>query len=328
MDLTTDYLGLRLAHPFMPGASPLVDNLATVRRLEDAGASAIVMHSLFEEQIVREQLVTTAAHDQLSHSFAEAMTFLADTDEFELGPDEYLEQIHRIRHAVAVPVIASLNGTTTGGWLRYARLIEEAGAHALELNLYDVHTDEARSGSEIEDQMIEIVRAVRREIHIPIAVKLSPFFTSLPHVASRLEETGVNGLVLFNRYFQPDIDVEELEMVPVNLSGHDELPLRLRWLGILHGKFGLSLAASGGIHSAIDAIKAVMCGASAVQLVSTLLRHGPDQLRRVIDGVRSWLDEHEYRSLDELRGSMSMQRCPDPSVYRRSNYIRILRSWK
>ena len=328
MDLSTNYLGLALKHPFMPGASPLVDDLDTVRRLEDAGAAAIVMHSLFEEQIVREQVATSAAHDQLSHSFGEAMTFLADTVDFELGPDEYLEQIRRIRQAVNVPVIASLNGTTAGGWLRYARLIEQAGAHAMELNLYDVHTDETRSGAEIEKRSLAMVRTVRQEVSIPIAVKLSPFYTSLPHFAGQLMEAGVNGLVLFNRYFQPDIDTEELEMFTVNLSGRDELPMRLRWLGILYSKLDLSLAASGGVQSGLDAVKTIMCGASAVQMVSALLRHGPDHLTRVIDEVRHWLEEHEYPSLAKLRGSMSMQRCPDPSAYKRANYVRILQSWK
>jgi len=327
MELGATYLGLKLKHPLMPGASPMAGNLDTVRTLEDAGASAIVMNSLFEEQIVREQVATAEAYDELSHAFAEAMTFMADSAEFEVGPEEYLEQVQRIKQAVDVPVIASLNGTTEGGWLKYGRMIEQAGADALELNVYDIETDIDVTGESVEQRTADVVKALRSEIEIPFAVKLSPFYASLPNVARRLENAGADGLVIFNRFYQPDIDVEELEMFTVNLSGRDELPLRLRWLGILWGNVGVSLAATGGAHSAIDVIKSVMCGADAVQMVSALLRLGPQHLKSVLAEMKLWLEEHEYQSLEQLKGSMSLLRCPDPKAYERANYIRVLQSW-
>ena len=327
MKLTTNYLGLELAHPLMPGASPMVHDLGNVRALEDAGAAAIVMHSLFEEQIVREQVAVSGAYDELTHAFAEAMTFMADNSEFELGPDEYLDQVQRIKAAVNVPVIASLNGTTEGGWLEYGKLIEEAGADALELNVYDIETDVDVTAETVENRTVAVVEALRKAIKIPIAVKLSPFYTSLPNVAAKLQRVGVNGLVIFNRFYQPDIDVEELELFTVNLSGRDELPLRLRWLGILYDTIPVSLAVTGGVHSAIDAIKSVMCGADAVQMVSVLLRYGPKYIKTVLDDMTRWLEEHEYEGLEQLRGSMSLRRCPDPKAYERANYIRVLQSW-
>ena len=326
MDLSTTYLGLRLAHPLMPGASPLVDDLDTVRRLEDAGASAIVMHSLFEEQLSLEQM---AAHRMLDgHEHGEAQSYFPATIDFALGPDAYLEQIRKIRAAVAVPVIGSLNGQTPGGWVSHAGLIEQAGAHALELNLYGLPTDPAVDGGAFEQRPLEIVRAVRAATKIPIAVKLSPFYSSLPAFVRALEAAGVAGVVLFNRFYQPDIDVEALELDrELRLSDSSELPLRLRWLAILSPRSKLSFAASGGVHGALDAVKALMAGANAVQLVSALLRHGPGRLREVLDMLRSWLEAHEYARLSDLQGSMNHARCPDPSAYERGNYVQILQSW-
>jgi dihydroorotate dehydrogenase (fumarate) len=329
MDLTTQYLGLELKHPFMPGASPMVDDLDTVRRLEDAGASAIVMHSLFEEQIEREHART--AHDLDAHvdAFAEATSFFPRTQDFRLGPHEYLEQIRRIRAAVAVPVIGSLNGVTATGWLEYARLIEQAGAHALELNPYYVATDPAENAAAVEQRIIDIVFEVRRQVKIPVAVKLSPFHSSLANLAGRLEVAGAQALVLFNRFYQPDIDVETLEVVPrLVLSDSSELLLRLRWLAILSGRGGMQLACSGGVHTESDALRALAAGAGAVQLVSALLKHGPEHLTRVRDGVTRWLVEHEYDSLAQLRGSMNLAHCPDPAMFERGNYTRILQGWK
>jgi dihydroorotate dehydrogenase (fumarate) len=328
MDLSTTYLGLRLAHPLMPGASPLADDLDTVRRLEDAGASAIVMRSLFEEQIVREELGASAhlyGHD-LAH--AEALSYLPPTSVFALGPDTYLEQLRRIRAAVAVPVIASLNGTTPGGWTSFARQMEQAGADALEANLYVIPTDPEESGQAVEERLLAVVASVVAAVKIPVAVKLSPFLSSLPHFARRLSIAGARGVVLFNRFYQPDIDVDDLDVVrTLHLSDSSELLLRLRWLAVLHGKTPLSLAASGGVHTTLDAVKAMMAGASAVQLVSALLRHGPHHLHEVIEGVRSWLLEHEYESVAQLTGSMSLSRCPEPSAYERANYMTLLQGF-
>lgn len=329
MDLSTRYCGLRLAHPLVPGASPLADDLGMVRRLEDAGAPAIVMRSLFEEQVNREQ--TRTAHDLESHvdAFAEASSFFPKPTEFRLGPVEYLEQLRRIKAAVRVPVIASLNGVTPTGWLDYARLIEQAGADALELNVYYVAADPREDGAMVENRTVEIVGTVKRGVKIPIAVKLSPFFSSLSHFAARLEATGADALVMFNRFYQPDIDPETLEVRPeLHLSESSELLLRLRWLAILSGQRKLDFAASGGVHETLDVVKAIMAGATSVQVVSSLLRKGPTHLTHLRDGLSHWLESHEYTSLAQLRGSMNLARCPDPASFERGNYMRILQSWE
>ena len=327
MNLTTRYLGLTLAHPFMPGASPLVDRLDSVLRLEDAGASAIVMHSLFEEQISREHF----RREQLlavSHSSAEASSYFPGADEYSLGPDRYLEQLSLIKRRVGVPVIGSLNGTTAEGWLAYARLIERAGADALELNFYHVATNLLEDAASVERRVVDIVAVLKESLAIPIAVKLSPFYSALPHLAAQLDRIGADGLVLFNRFYQPDIDPLTLETVPqLHLSDSSELLLRLRWLAILYGRLRVSLAVSGGVHEPIDAVKAIMAGADGVQIVSALLQRGPAYLRQIISGFERWADEHEYESLDQMRGSMSLSRCPDPASLERGNYLRVLQSW-
>lgn len=329
MDLGTDYLGLKLPHPLMHGASPLVDDLDTVRRLEDVGASAIVMHSLFEEQVVGEQLAASRDMDTHAESSAEAQTYFPDSDVFALGPDEYLEQIRRIKAAVKVPVIASLNGVTEGGWLQYARLMQEAGADALELNLYYLATDPKERGEVLEQRAEDMLRAVKANVRIPVAVKLSPFYSSLAHFGKRLDEAGADGLVLFNRFYQPDIDVDHLDVVrSLELSDSSELLLRLRWLAVLSGRIKGSLAVTGGVHTALDAIKAVMTGAHAVQLVSALLRNGVSHLRTLREQMASWLEEHEYESLRQMQGSMNLMRCPDPKAFERANYARILQGWE
>ena len=328
MNLATTYLGLALPHPLMPGASPLVDDLDMVRRLEDAGAAAIVMHSLFEEQIAAEEqaAVHVAGHGD---SFGEALSYLPGPPPFALGPDRYLEQLRRIGEAVAVPVIASLNGATPGGWLEYARLLEQAGADALELNVYHVATDPAETAAAVEARVLDVLRAVRAAVALPLAVKLSPFYSSLAHLAQQIDLLGADGLVLFNRFYQPEIDPEVLEVVPsLRLSDSSELRPRLRWLAILSGRVQLGLAASGGVHTGLDALKAVMAGAHAVQLVSALLRHGPEHLAVVRADLAHWLEEHEYESLAEARGSMSLQRCPDPAAFERANYLHVLQSWR
>lgn len=329
MDLTTTYLGFHLPHPFLPGASPLVDDLDTVRRLEDAGAAAIVMHSLFEEQITREQLATARHLEGPAESVAEALSYLPTPDSFALGPEEYVGQLQRIKAAVSVPVIASLNGTTEGGWLAYARLLEEAGADALELNVYSLATDLEQSGETIERRTLHMLAAVKGWIRIPVAVKLSPFYSSLAHFAGRLAGAGADGLVLFNRFYQPDIDAEALEVVPaLRLSDSSELLLRLRWLAILSGRVKASLAVSGGVHTGLDAVKAVMAGADAVQVVSALLKNGPERLATLRQELARWLEEHEYDSLAQMRGSLNLLHCPDPAAHERANYMTILQSWR
>ena len=329
MDLSTTYLGLRLPNPLIVGASPLCDDLDMVRRLEDAGAAAIVMHSVFEEQIARDRTRTAADIDAHRDAFSEASSFLPRAVEFHLAPDEYLEQIRRLRAAVAMPVIGSLNGVTASGWLDYARLIQDAGASALELNIYYVASDPRSDGAEVERRTLDIVRTVKRAVSIPIAVKLSPFFSALAHFAAALEAAGADGIVLFNRFFQPDIDIAELEVRPVHHSSDpSELLLRLRWLAILSGQCRLDLAATGGIGDARDVIKAVMAGAHAVQLVSALLVHGPAHLGDVARDVARMLEQLGYASLAEMRGCMNLARCPDPGAFERANYIRVLHSWR
>jgi dihydroorotate dehydrogenase (fumarate) len=329
MDLSTTYLGLKLPHPIMPGASPMVDKIDLVKRMEDAGAAAIVMHSLFEEQLMREELATYHHIDVHSDSFAEAMTYLPRPDEFNLGPDQYLEQLVRIKQSVDLPVIASLNGFTSGGWIRYAKLMQDAGANALELNVYYLATNADETGEEVEQRTLDILKAVKQAVTIPVSIKLSPFFSSMAGMAKRLDEAGADGMVLFNRFYQPDIDVESLEVEPtLKLSDSSELNLRLRWLAVVSGRVRASLAVSGGVHTHLDAIKAVMTGAHAVQVVSAILQQGPDVLRRIREGMTQWLEEHEYDSLEQMRGSMNLLRCPDASMFERANYIRILQGYK
>jgi len=328
MNLASTYMGFNLPHPLIPGASPLADDLDKVRQLEDAGAPMIVMHSLFEEQITSEQLAMRRSMEAGVNSFAEALTYLPDPEDFTLGPDEYLEQVRRIKAAVSVPVIGSLNGTTLGGWLTYARLIKEAGADGLELNLYELATDLSETGEQVEERSLQVVRTVRRAVRFPIAVKLSPFYSSIANFAAKLDRLGVDAILLFNRFYQPDIDVEQLEVLRVNLSSPAELLLRLRWLAMLSGRVRPSLGATGGVHSAVDAVKAVMAGAHGVQMVSALLQRGPAYLRQVRDDLERWLEAHEYESLAQMQGSMSLLRCDNPKMYERTNYMRILQSWE
>lgn len=329
LDLSTTYLGLKLKNPLMPGASPLVDNLDRVRALEDSGAAAIVMHSLFEEQIEGEMRAEYAHLRRHRDVFAEAASFFPEADDYALGPQEYLEHIRRLKDAVGIPVIASLNGKALGGWVEYANLIQQAGADALELNLYYVPTDPAVSGDEIESDVLEIVRAVKGGVKIPVAVKLSPFYSSVSHMAKELEVCGADGLVLFNRFYQPDIDVETLEVVPkLELSTPEELRLRLRWLAILFGNVNIPLACSGGVHAPADLVKALLAGATSVQVVSALLKRNPDFIRAMLAGLRAWMEAKEYHSVAQMRGALSLQHCPDPAAFERANYLKVLQVWK
>ncbi|HPD30115.1 MAG TPA: dihydroorotate dehydrogenase-like protein [Phycisphaerae bacterium] len=329
MDLATTYLGFKMANPFMPGASPMSDNLDTVRELEDAGASAIVMRSLFEEQLAAEGMTAYQSMDGPAESFAEALTYFPTPDNYVLGPDEYLEQIRKIKQAVGIPVIASLNGSTPGGWLSYARQMAEAGADAIELHVFQVPTDPDEPSGARFAATIDMVKSVKQAVKVPVAVKLSPFYSSFANVARELEKVGADGLVLFNRFYQPDIDVDNLEVIQhLTLSTSAELPLRLRWLAILSGRVSPSLAVTGGVHTPLDAIKAVMCGAHAVQIVSALLQNGPQYIRTMIRKVSAWLEEHDYASLRQMQGSMSLQKCPDPQAFIRGNYMKLLQTWR
>lgn len=322
IDLSTTYLGLHLAHPLVVGAGPIGDDLDAVRRAEDAGAAAIGLRSLFEEQIRLEELTHDA---QAGHLSAEAAGYLPPVSDYVLGPDAYLEHVAKVKRAVAVPVIASLNGVTDDGWLHYAKLIADAGADALELNVYAVGGDPGEDAGAVEARLVAMVRHVARETPIPIAVKLSPFYTALAHTARALVDAGARGLVLFNRFYQPDIDPEALDVaLRLTLSTPAELLLRLRWLALLTGRVDASLAASGGVHGGQDALKAVMAGADCVQMMSALLHHGVGHLAVVRAELARWLEDHEYESLDQAKGSMSLARSPRPEAYERANYIRIL----
>ncbi len=325
MELATTYLGLQLSHPLMAGASPLADDLDKVKRLEDAGAAAIVMHSLFEEQIADELNRALLDVETPEESFPEALTYYPKREDYRFGPEEYLEQIAKIKKAVAIPVIGSLNGVTAGGWIDYGRRIEEAGADALELNLYEVSADTEESGQAVEDRLLAVVRGVKKAVGIPVAVKLSPFFSSLPNFAKGLDDIGVDGLVLFNRFYQPDIDVDELEVVPrLKLSNSSALLLRLRWLAILSGRVKASLAVTGGVHTGKDAVKAVMAGAHGVQMVSALLKNGSQYLAQIRQEMADWMETHEYESVAQMCGSMSLRTSPDPGAFERGNYMRTL----
>jgi len=328
MDLKTTYLGLELKNPIVSGSCPLGANLDTIRNLEDAGAAAVVMPSLFEEEIMgaaRAQMEMESA----GAGFAEASSYLPDPDGYHVGPDQYLEHLRAAKEAVSIPVIASLNGTSPGGWTGYAKKMEEAGADAIELNAYYLATDSAETGADVEQRTIDIVAAVKSEVSLPVAVKLSPFYSSIANLARKLEEAGANGLVIFNRFYQPDLDIEELDVVPnLRLSTADELRLRLRWLAILSSQVELSLAATGGVHNAVDVIKAVMTGAHAVQMVSALLIHGPEHITRTLEAIEFWLNEHEYESLRQMQGSMNMSKVPDAAKLTRANYMKMLDSWQ
>ena len=327
MDLTARYLGIELPHPLVCGASPLGGDLDMVRRLEDSGAAAIVLPSLFEEQVEHDPLAvywTFAPHPQAELPFAVG----PQPARFALDPDAYLEHLRQVKAAVAVPIIASLNGTTLGGWLSYARLLEQAGADALELNVYELVTDPDASSRAIEEGTAEMLAAISDAVMLPIAVKLSPYYTALAHFARELERVGAAGLVLFNRFYQPDVDLERFEVRPdLHLSDSKELLLRLRWLAILRGRIDGSLAASGGIHRAEDVVKAIACGADAVQVVSALLRHGPERIATLRHELELWLERIECDSLSEIHASLSLERCPDPAAFERAQYMRVLQSW-
>jgi dihydroorotate dehydrogenase (fumarate) len=325
MDLSTTYLGLRLPHPLVVGAGPLTDDLDVARTLEDAGAAMLVLRSLFEEEITGEQIDNFNFVERYTGSFAEAGSFEPESLE-AIGPDEYLEHLRSVKRAVSIPVLASLNGSTAGGWISYARLIEQAGADGLELHVYHAVADMAASAADVERQMLEIVRAVKGSVRIPVAVKLAPHFTAFTNFAKQLDDAGADGLVLFTRFHHVDLDVDELEVVrSVPLSTSSELAMRLRGAAALSGRIRASIGVTGGVHTALDVIKATMAGADATQMVSALLGHGPGHLRNVLGDIASWMLEHEWSSLSEMRGNMSLGRIPDPAAYERANFRMALR---
>jgi len=329
MDITTNYLGFKLRSPLVPAASPLCDDLDNLKRLEDAGAGAIVLPSLFEEQLRVDRTELTERLEQGTHSFAEALTYFPEPSEFKVGPETYLEQIRAAKDTVTVPVIASLNGSTLGGWTDYARQIEQAGADAIELNIYAIPTDPDLPAARIEETYENIVRSVKQQVSVPVAVKLGPYFTNFAHMAARLDQAGADGLVLFNRFYQPDIDLENLEVVPnILLSTPMAMRLPLRWIAILYGRIRADLAATSGIHRATDAIKMLMAGAAIATMASALLRHGILHLAAVEEELRRWMEEHEYESVDQLRGSMSQRSCPDPSSFERAQYMKAISIFK
>ncbi|NET38685.1 MAG: dihydroorotate dehydrogenase-like protein [Cyanothece sp. SIO1E1] len=330
MDLTTNYMGLKLRSPLIVGAcAPLTEELHNLRQIEDAGAAAVVLHSLFEEQLREDRFELHHHLTYGSESFAEALTYFPEPDIFHIGPETYLEHIRRAKESLRIPIIASLNGVTLGGWTDYARQIEQAGADALELNVYSVPTDMTMTGAAVEQNYIDIVRSVIAAVDLPVAIKLSPYFSNLVNMAKRLTDAGANALVLFNRFYQPDIDLDTLEVVPnVLLSTPQDIRLPLRWIAILYGCLPLDLAATSGIQKASDVLKMLMAGASVTMLVSVLLRHGIKHIRDIEWEMCQWMEAHEYESISQLQGSMSQISCPDPSAFERAQYMRAIQTYE
>lgn len=328
VDLRTSYLGLDLKNPIVASASPLSKKVETAKQLEEAGVAAIVMYSLFEEQIIQEGLKLHRDLVRGAEQFAEALQYLPDYGMYSIGPETYLKRLANLKNAVNIPVIGSLNGVSSGGWVEYAKKIEDAGADALELNLYYLATDPGLTSAELEETYIKLVADIRQQIQIPLAVKLSPFITSLPNFARRLADAGANGLVLFNRFYQPDLDLEELEVVPnLVLSNSNELRLPLRWIAVLYGRVPVDFALTSGVHTAIDALKSVMAGASVAMIASEFLANGIGRAAEIIADMQAWMEEHEYESIVQMKGSMSQQAVAEPASYERANYITVLSSY-
>lgn len=327
-DLSTTYLGLRLKNPLVASPSPLTEDLDNVRKLEDAGVSAIVFHSLFEEQINLESQSLDAHLFQGTESFAESLTYFPDLGTYRVGPETYLDHLRQAKAAVDVPIIGSLNGISEGGWIEYAKHIEDAGADALELNIYFLPTDPNVTAADVETMYLDLVRAVAGSVNIPVAVKLGPYFSSLAHFASELDDAGSRGLVIFNRFYQPNLDIENLEVVPdLDLSSPHELRLRLRWAAILFGRIQADLAITGGVHAAEDVVKAMMSGAKAAMMTSAILQRGIGHFAHVLEQLGVWLEEHEYESIEQMQGSMSQRSVAEPAAFERANYLRVLTSY-
>jgi len=328
VDLSTNYLGLQLKNPIVASASPLSKKVDSVQRLEDAGAAAVVMYSLFEEQITHESNALDHFLNSGTESFAEALSYFPDLEKYNVGPEEYLELVARLKKAVSIPVIGSLNGFTTGGWVDYAKKIEQAGADALELNIYSIPTDPLMTAADLEQSYVDLFTDIRKNLNIPVAVKLSPYFTSPANLAVRLAKAGANGLVLFNRFYQPDLDTETLEVVPsLHLSTSADLLLPLRWTAILYGRVQADLALTSGVHTSQDAIKAVMAGAAVAMMASELIAYGAGRITVIVDEMGKWMEEYEYTSVKQMRGSMSQKAVADPTAFERANYMKALTSF-
>ena len=325
MDLTTKYLGLELRTPLVVSASPLSEDIDNIKRMEDAGAAAVVLYSLFEEQLRQDRLEMHKNLQQGTDSFAEALTYFPEPSDFRLGPEEYLKHVAAAKKATRIPIIASLNGSSEGGWTEYARKIQQAGADALELNIYYIPTDMNLTGTEVEMTYLDILKAVKANVSIPVAMKLSPFFSNFANMAKRLDQAGANGLVLFNRFYQPDIELESLEVKPnILLSTPMAMRLPLRWIALLHNRIRASLAATSGIHRASDVLKMLMAGADVTMLCSTIIRHGIPQIAIIERDLGAWLTEHEYESVSQLKGSLSQQKCAEPAAFERAQYMKAI----
>ena len=328
MDLTTNYLGMTLKNPLVPSSSPLMRTMENLRAMEDAGAAAVVLHSLFEEQITQESHTLNHYLTQGVESHPEALSYFPEASEYKTGPDEYLEHIQRAKKTLDIPVIASLNGVSTGGWVKYAKQIEEAGADALELNVYYIPTDPNLTGNEVEQIYLDVLKDVKTAVNLPIAMKLNPYFSSMANTARNLADAGASSLVLFNRFYQPDFDLDNLEVVPnLKLSTSTELRLPLRWIAILYGQVNTDLALTTGVHTVTDALKGVAAGAAVTMVASELLRNGINRLQVLRMGVEEWLIENEYESLAQLQGSLSQINCAEPAAFERANYMRVLSSY-
>jgi dihydroorotate dehydrogenase (fumarate) len=322
-------MGLKLKNPLVPSASPLTADVDSIQQLAEHGAAAIVLHSLFEEQIRHEQEELDYLTTQGTESFAESLTYFPEPDDYRRGPEEYLELIRGAKAAAGIPIIASLNGTTVGGWSDYAKKMEEAGADAIELNVYYIAADGTQSGQTVEQRYLDILKAVKAAVKVPVAMKLSPYFSSTAGMAKQLAQAGADGLVLFNRFYQPDIDLVQLEVVPdLILSNPFEMRLPLRWIAVLHGNVEASLAATTGIAAGQDVIKMIMAGADVTQVCSVLLRKGPGELGTILRDMQAWMDQNEYASVEQMKGSMSQRACPDPSAFERANYMKTLNSYR
>ncbi len=329
MNLTTEYMRLKLKNPLVAAASPLSERLDNIKMMEDSGIAAVVFHSLFEEQLNLEAKASQYFSDQGTESFAEALSYFPKLTDYVLGPDEYLQMIAKAKAAVGIPIIGSLNGFSSGGWVRYAKDMQSAGADALELNIHFIPTDPVVNGIQIEEMYFSVLKQVKENVHIPVAVKLSPYFSSFPHVARKLSETGADALVLFNRFYQPDMDIENLQVAPnLVLSSSLENRLTLRWIAILYSRVGASLAAMTGIHNVWDVVKMIMAGADVTMMCSALLLNGIDHARIVLDDLKQWMDKHEYASIQEMRGILSQKSCPHPEAFERANYMKVLQSYK
>ena len=329
MDLRTTYMGMELKHPLVVSASPLAGSVANIKRLEDAGASAVVLFSLFEEQLKHDSAAMEHLMTAGTESFAESLSYFPEVDDYTVGPDTYLDLLRRSSAAVDIPVIGSLNGITNTGWIEYAQLMQQAGARGIELNIYYIPADLTTSGREVEDRYLDIVKAVKAAVTVPVAVKLSPFFSAIGSMAKSLDDAGADALVLFNRFYQPDFDLDRLEVAPnLQLSTPDEIRLPLLWIAVLYGKLRASLGATRGVHTPIEVVKYLMAGADAVMTTSALLKNGVNYLSTLRDGLKTWMEIHQYASVAQMKGSMSQQNVADPTAFERANYIKTLESYK